>query len=284
MANIIDINYFGEWSQNVVIGLLTGLISGIFVALIFELPKNPTQVSQYLIAFAILIAVFLTGNVIIQIYREKINKKSNKSLKRQTSSKPFKIPYNLNLFFILVILVIVGLGTIFAPFIFISPLTGAIVGALIALLSSHYMFQVKQKSDLKTISRGFYVELDCYQDWMQPLVDTIEKIGETNLLGQKEIIILRFQDLYRPFFDNDSLYYSFRKEMFQFDKDTSEKLFRLYSLIKGAEESRRSLLSNNQDKEHFDMAFQVEKIEHIKQNFQQSLTLIAEIKQDFDQM
>lgn len=72
--------------------------------------------------------------------------------------------------------------------------------------------------------------------------------------------------------------------MFQFDKDTSKKLFRLYSLIKGAEESRRSLLSNNQDKEHFNMDFQVEKFEHIKTNFQQALGLIAEIKQQLDQM
>ncbi len=74
MAIKMDINYFGEWSQNVVIGLLTGLISGIFVALLFIFPNNPSMVSPYLLAFTLMIAVFLVANVIIQSYREKVNR------------------------------------------------------------------------------------------------------------------------------------------------------------------------------------------------------------------
>lgn len=74
MTKLLDINYTGEWLQNIVVGLLTGLISGIFVSMLFVLPNNPSVVGPYLIGFGVIIAVFVIGNVFFQSYREKINR------------------------------------------------------------------------------------------------------------------------------------------------------------------------------------------------------------------
>ena len=280
----MDINYLGEWSQNIVIGLLTGLISGIFVSLIFTLSSNPSQIETigpYLIAFAFIIAIFLVINVIIQCYREKVNPEKGKTTKLGTSSKRIRVPFNFDLFGIIAILIIVGVGTVYLPTIFISPLAGAIVGALIALLSSHLMFQMKQYNELKTISRGFYVELESYQDWMKSWISDIELAKDT-LMVRELLDITLFSTVNRPFIDNNSLSYTLRKEMYLFDKETSEKLFKIYSLIKGAEESRQIVILNKN--EHFNPVVQKDRLEHIKQNFQHSLKLIDEIKQEFDQM
>jgi len=273
------INYFGEWSQNVVIGLLTGLISGIFVALIFELPRNPEQITPYLIAFGTIIFLIVIVNWIIQWYRECVNKRSDTPQQIGKIPITFRIPVISYLIAVIIVLIVVGAGSIIAPSIFISPLMGAIVGAIIALLSAKYMFQIQQNEALKTISRGFYVELECYQTWMKPWVKFI--IASESLLGVNTLPLTGFVNIHRPFFDNDSLYYSFRKEMFQFDKEISEKLFRIYSLIKGAEESRLLIVQNF---EHFHPDVQRENYEHIKQNFQQALQLIDEVKQKFDEM
>lgn len=279
----MDIEYLGDWSQNIVIGLLTGLISGIFVSLLFTLTSNPSQIGTiepYLIGFAAFIAIVLVINVIIQCYREKVNKESGESPKLGTPPKRIRVPFIFDIVGIIVILIIVGIGTFYVPTIFISPLVGAIVGALIALLSSHLMFQMKQYNELKTISRAFYVELESYQDWMNSWISDIELAKDT-LMVKELLDVTLFSTVNRPFIDSNSLY-TLRKEMYLFDKKTSEKLFRIYSLIKGAEESRQIVISNKN--EHFNPVVQKTRLEHIKQNFQYALKLIDEIKREFDQM
>jgi hypothetical protein len=81
MVKLFDINYTGEWLQNIVVGLVTGLISGIFVSLLFVLDKNPLTVGPYLIGFGAFIAVIVSVNVVVQSHREKVNR-----------SKAVKIP------------------------------------------------------------------------------------------------------------------------------------------------------------------------------------------------
>jgi hypothetical protein len=278
MAIKIDLNYFGEWSQNVVIGLLTGLISGIFVSLIFTYSQNPLEIAPVLLEFGIFIAIVVTINIIIQYYRQEINKKNENPPKSVRPQKNIQIRFNWDLFAIITLLIVVGIGSLITPCFFISPLIGIIIGAILALLSAHFMFETKRKQDLRIISRGFYIELDCYKDWMQSWIESIKKCDD--LLMTKGLIDVLFSTINRPFFDSDSLYYTLRKEMFLFDSETSEKLFEIYSLIRGAEESRRILLSNS--KEHFHPNVQKEQIEHITQNFQKALHLISDIEQEFN--
>jgi hypothetical protein len=88
MINLKDLNYLGEWSQNMVIGLLSGLISGFLVSFVFIFPSYPNVAFPFMMLFLVIFVVFLVSNVIIQCYREKVNRAGGAGLPEITQTQP----------------------------------------------------------------------------------------------------------------------------------------------------------------------------------------------------
>jgi len=135
-----------------------------------------------------------------------------------------------------------GSSTLFPGInIFQTQLVGVIVGSLLTLFSSYLLFSLKHLQELKSISRGFISELHKYQNNIQSFVDDYSNGIATT------VNINLLQEMNRPIFDNDSLYYSLRKEMYKFDEGIVDRLLQFYSLLMTAEEERRRLFNLRED-------------------------------------
>lgn len=150
----------------------------------------------------------------------------------------------IHLFFLFVVLVesilllvistsfycgIPGLSSLF------SGLVGVIVGGLLTFFTSYYLLSLKHLQDLKSIARGFISEFRMYQKNIQRFVDEYSN-GSTSVNNNF------LQEMDCHIFDNNSLYYALRKEMFKFDEGIVEQLLQLYSFLMYAEEDRRMIL------------------------------------------
>lgn len=161
-----------------------------------------------------------------------------------------------------------------------TQLIGVIIGGALTLFSSYYIFFITRRDELRAIGRGFSIELEIQQDWIQHWIEKINRYNDANFT---ELFLSNDQDYHRPFISEESLYYVFRKEIFKFDKELAGNLFRFYSLLKGAEESRRYIIANRGDRyspgEHLGFQPQEQKnsILHIKRNFDQGINLIPNI-------
>lgn len=122
------------------------------------------------------------------------------------------------------------------PYFFQTQLLGVLIGGVLTLASSYFLFSLKNLHEKKNIARGFLSELNIYSDWV---TDFLERFTRTAYTPAN---IEFMPELNRPIFDDESLYYELRKEIFQFDNSLVEQLLFFYSLLKAAEEDRRILL------------------------------------------
>jgi hypothetical protein len=154
-----------------------------------------------------------------------------------------------------------------------SGLVGVIVGGLLTFFTSYYLLSLKHLQDLKSIARGFISELQKYKDNIQSFFNDYPKEGLTT------INLNLLQEMNRPIFDNDSLYYALRKEMFQFDEKNVEKLLHFYSYLMIAEEDRRRLLNLREDFMKNTMRI-IELQTHMFDTLQQATSLIPDLIKD----
>ncbi|MGP8254549.1 MAG: hypothetical protein ACLQMU_02545 [Methanoregula sp.] len=213
-----------------------------------------------------------------------LNKTTNCEKKMFKQHKNIKSPLIGGFFillFIIVILMVYGMytDTSFIQSQLFAVIIGAIIGALIAFLSSYYLFWAHERNKINAIARGFCVEFKVYKDWLNEWISYIGKLDDVKLQNKNIRLENPFPtSLNRAFFDEDSLYYHFRKEVFEFDEDTSMKIFSFYSCLKGADESRRILLSIFNESWH--PLTQKEALLHIKTNFEKAMTLLSELERE----
>jgi len=181
--------------------------------------------------------------------------------------------------FLSIIVILMAYGTYSDPSFLQSQLLGVIIGAIIAFLSSFYLFWIRERNKIRAIARGFCVEFKVYRDWLNEWISYISKLDDAKMQNQHIRIEYPFpESLNRAFFDEDSLYYHFRKEVFEFDESTAMKIFSFYSCLKGADESRQILLHNFENGWH--PLTQKEAILHIKTNFEKAITLLSELEKE----
>lgn len=178
--------------------------------------------------------------------------------------------YIFPLFFIFV-MVFGFMYLISIPTLMDNQLIGVIIGALISIVTSLLLYWQQRLDKLQPISRGFIQELNCYKPFLKEWLATYP---DANLQSPSLFTIF---DLNRPFSTEESLFHIFRKEMYELDSEISQKLFKFFSLIRAAEESRRYIVDHISI--GFHPAIQENKMLHIKKNLTEALEMIPEIEQ-----
>lgn len=156
------------------------------------------------------------------------------------------------------------------PYLKDNQLIGVILGSLISIYTSLLIYWQQRLDKLKPISRGFLIEIECYKPFIEEWLAAYKK---ANL---KSRILFTIFDFNRPFYTEESLFHIFRKELYEFDSDLSHKIFEFFSLVRGAEESRRFIVDHIED--HFHPLRQEASMMHIKTNLTRALEIIPEIE------
>jgi|WetSurMetagenome_2_1015567.scaffolds.fasta_scaffold94887_2 hypothetical protein len=184
------------------------------------------------------------------------------------------ISYRFNAYILPVIpgfiLVFVCIGLISTPPFNNNQLVGVVLGSLISIYVSILLYWQQRLDKLKPISRGFLIEINCFKPFIEEWLANYQGVD----LKQKTLFTIF--DFNRPFYTEESLFHIFRKEVYEFDLDLSQKIFGFFSLIRSSEESRRFLINNIQ--EHFHPVMQEESMRHIEKNLTKALKMIPELE------
>lgn len=159
-----------------------------------------------------------------------------------------------------------------------SQLVGVIIGGILTLMSSYFLFSLKNLRGLQNIARGFISELETYRAWDEDINMTYSAL-DPNTISTDFLNYLN-----RPIFTDESLFYTFRKEMFSFDASLVNKMLQFYSYLKAAEEDRRRAryyaVEQNLLVENFDII--IESVRHLVESVEKADALIPEIIRELE--
>ena len=111
-------------------------------------------------------------------------------------------------------------------------LLSVVIGGVIGLFSSYFMWKTQIKYDKKNITRGFYLEISSLETRLKLFADVFS--GVTPQHKTDDPVEIPY-----PLYADDGLFFVFRKEMSSFSSDLSKSLFEFYTYLLTAEKDRK---------------------------------------------
>ena len=107
---------------------------------------------------------------------------------------------------------------------------GAVIGGGIGFASSYFMWKVQIKFNKRNIAQGFFLEISSLEETIALFAENFDTPDPRTEVPKID------QSFYR-----DGLFFTFRKEVFGFNRNLSKKLLEFYICLLTADESRRQI-------------------------------------------